>query len=57
MNNNQNNIDMAKLMSMLSNMDQDKLKQGLAQANAILNSKDKDKIIGELQNKLNNNKN
>jgi len=57
MNNNQNNIDMAKLMSMLSNMDQDKLKQGLAQANAILNSKDKDKIIGELQSKLNNNKN
>ncbi len=57
MNNNQNNIDMAKLMSMLSNMDQDKLKQGLALANAILNSKDKDKIIGELQSKLNNNKN
>ena len=57
MNNNQNNIDMAKLMSMLSNMDQDKLKQGLALANAILNSKDKDKIIGGLQSKLNNNKN
>ena len=48
MNNTPNNMDMAKLMSMLATMDKDKLKQGLEQANAILNSKDKDKIVGEL---------
>ena len=57
MNNTPNNMDMAKLMSMLATMDKDKLKQGLERANAILNSKDKDKIVGELKNALDNKKN
>ncbi len=57
MNNTPNNMDMAKLMSMLATMDKEKLKQGLEQANAILNSKDKDKIVGELKNALDNKKN
>lgn len=40
---------MAKLMAMLSKMDQKDLEAGLARANQILSSDQKDKIIAELQ--------
>lgn len=47
-----NNMDMAKLMNLLSKMDKKELEQGLNKAAQILNSPDKDKIINEInQNK------
>ena len=52
MNNNMNNIDMKKLMEMLSKMDKKELEKGLTQAANILNNTNKD----ELLKKLNNNK-
>lgn len=52
-----NNIDMAKLMAMLSKMDKKDLEAGLAKANQILNSDQKDKIIAELQKNQNNQNN
>lgn len=45
-----NNLDMNKLMSMLSKMDKKDLEKGLAQASQILNSKDKDEIMKKLNN-------
>ncbi|MCI8486404.1 MAG: hypothetical protein HFJ20_04815 [Clostridia bacterium] len=48
MNNNSNNIDISKLMNMISKMDKKQLEEGLAKASQVLNSKDKDKIINEL---------
>jgi len=50
---NNNNLDMTKLMSMLSKMDKKDLEAGLAKANQILNSKDSDKIINEIKKKQN----
>ena len=47
-----NNMDMAKLMNLLSKMDKKELEQGLNKAAQILNSTDKDKISNEInQNK------
>lgn len=46
-----NNVDMAKLMSILSKMDKKDLEEGLAKASQILNSKDKDSIINDIQKK------
>lgn len=43
------NMDMAKLMAMLSKMDPKDLQAGLAKANQLLNSDQKDQIIRELQ--------
>jgi len=43
-----NNFDMNALMSMLSKMDKKDLEKGLAQASKILNSKDRDTIINEI---------
>lgn len=43
-----NNMDMAKLMNLLSKMDKKELEQGLNKAAQILNSTDKDKIINEI---------
>lgn len=40
MNNNNNNIDMGKLMSMLSKMDKKQLEKGLEQVQNIIKSKD-----------------
>ena len=51
--NNGNNMDMAKLMSILSKMDKKDLEAGIAKASKILNSKDKETIINEI---INNNK-
>lgn len=48
-----NNIDMSKLMSMLSNMDKKDLEKGVQQLNTVLNSPDKQKIIDNLKNNLN----
>ena len=43
-----NNIDMAKLMSILSKMDKKELENGLQKVNEFLNSKDKDTILNEI---------
>lgn len=48
-----NNSDMQKIMDMLSKMDKKELEAGIAKANAILNSNDKNSIIEQL--KKNNN--
>lgn len=50
-----NNMDMAKLMNMLSQMDKRELEQGLTKVAQILNSPEKDKIIKEI-NKNNPNR-
>lgn len=47
MNNNQN-IDISKLMNMLSKMDNKQLEEGLSKVSQVLNSKDKNKIIDEI---------
>lgn len=47
-----NNADMEKIMAMLSKMDKKDLEAGIAKANAILNSKDKDTIINEFKKKF-----
>lgn len=44
-----NNVDMAKLMSILSKMDKKDLEEGLAKASQILNSKDKNTIINDIK--------
>lgn len=43
-----NNMDMGKLMEMLSKMDKKELEQGLAKVSQVLSSEDKSKIINEL---------
>ena len=40
---NENNIDMSKLMQMLSKMDKSQLEKGLQQVQQMLDSKDKNK--------------
>lgn len=49
-----NNMNMNMLLNMLSKMDKKDLEKGLAEANKILNSKNKDEILNDLQknNKL-----
>lgn len=44
-----NNMDMAKLMSLLSKMDRKDLEAGLSKVSQMLNSKDKDTIINEIK--------
>ncbi|MDO5557506.1 MAG: hypothetical protein Q4G05_04620 [Clostridia bacterium] len=44
-----NNIDMAKLMNMLSKMDKKDLEEGLSKASQILNSNNKDEIIDKIK--------
>ena len=48
--NNNNNLDIAKMMSMLSKMDKKQLEEGLSKASQILQNKD------EILNKFNKNK-
>ena len=48
-----NNIDMMKLMNMVSKMDKKDLENTIAKANEIMNSPDKDKIINELKKNMN----
>ena len=47
---NNNNMDISKLMTALSNMDKKDLEKGVSQLNNILNSNDKQKIIEQLKN-------
>lgn len=49
-----NNINMNMLMNMLSKMDKKDLEKGIAQANEILKSKDKNEIWKQLNNTKNN---
>lgn len=49
MNSNNNNMDMANLMSMLAKMNQKDLEQGLNKVSKMLNSKDADAIINEIK--------
>ncbi len=44
-----NNMNMNMLLNMLSKMDKKDLEKGIEQANKILNSKNKNQIIEELQ--------
>ena len=48
MNDNNNNLDMAKLMSMLSKMDKKDLEEGLAKASKILQNNNKEEILKEI---------
>ena len=43
-----NNMDMARLMQMLSKMDKSQLEAGLAKANQILQTKNKEDIMREI---------
>lgn len=45
---NTNNFDMAKMMAMLSKMDKKDLEAGIAKANQILQTKNKDEIMREI---------
>ena len=51
----QNNMDMVKLMSMLSKMDKNQLEQGLVKVNQMLSSEDKEKLMNTLKKNMNNN--
>lgn len=50
---NNNNIDIAQMMNMLSKMDKKELEAGIAKANQILQSKSKEEILREIKNKSN----
>ena len=50
MNNSNNNLDMAKLMNMLSNMDKKELEEGLTKASKILQNSNKEDILKNLKN-------
>lgn len=50
---NNNNMDISKLMTALSNMDKKDLEKGVSKLNNILNSNDKQKIIEQLKNNIN----
>lgn len=45
-----NNMDITKIMSMLSKMDKKDLEAGLSNVSKILNSKDKDAIMNAFKN-------
>lgn len=48
-----NNIDISQMMNMLSKMDKKELEAGIAKANQILKSKNKEEILQEIKNKSN----
>lgn len=50
---NNNNINIAQMMNMLSKMDKKELEAGIAKANQILQSKSKEEILQEIKNKSN----
>lgn len=54
--NNNTQMDMAKLMSMLSKMDKKDLESGLNQVSKMLNSKEADNIINQIKNNNTNQK-
>ena len=47
--NQMNNMDMGKLMEMLSKMDKKQLEQGLSKVSQMLSTEDRNKIINELK--------
>ena len=47
-----NNLDMASLMQILSKMDKSQIEEGLAKANKILQSQNKNDIINEINKNL-----
>lgn len=49
---NSNNIDMEKMMQMLSKMDKKDLETGIAKANQILQTKSKDEILREINKNI-----
>ena len=49
MNNSMNNVDVNKLMEMLSKMDKKDLEKGLAQAAQVLGNGNKDEILKKLK--------
>ena len=48
-----NNMDLEKMMAMLSKMDKKQLQEGLAKASKILESNDKNAIIDEIKKNTN----
>lgn len=48
------NLDMAKLMKLFSNVSKDDLNKSMEIANKIMKSENKDQIIEKLKNDLNN---
>ena len=48
---NNNNFDIVQMMNMLSKMDKKDLEAGIAKANQILQTKSKEEILRDLQNK------
>ena len=49
MKNQNNNMNMGELMSMLAKMDKNQLEQGLNKVSKMLNSKDADAIINQIK--------
>ena len=45
---NNNNLDMATLMQILSKMDKSQLEAGITKANQILKSKDKNEVLKQI---------
>lgn len=45
---NNNNIDIAGMINMLSKMDKSQIEEGIKKANQILQSKNKDEILKEI---------
>lgn len=54
MNNQNSQMNITQLMSMLSKMDKKDLENGLNQVSKMLNSKDADTIINEIRKNTNN---
>ena len=46
-----NNVDMAKLMEMLSKMDKTQIEQGISKLNQMMSNEDKAKLINEFKKK------
>ena len=49
---NMNNLDMASIMQMLSKMDKKDLEAGIAKANQILQSKNKNEVINTINKNM-----
>ncbi len=50
---NNNNIDMNKLIGMISKMDKKQLENTISKANEIMNSPNREKLIDELKKNMN----
>ena len=45
-----NNMDMVKLMNMISKMDKNELQQGLSKLNQMMSKEDKEKLLKQFKN-------